>query len=104
MEIGYYDKDGTPLNIEEWLDKKDQVGSHYKRVAETTLDNGTWVSTVWLGIDQRIEQQGPPIIFETGVFTSKDVLEEQDMERYTTLKEAEAGHVAMVTKWTKEAN
>jgi hypothetical protein len=69
-------------------------------VAETTLPDGTWVSTVWLGIDYNFGT-GPPLIFETMVFHSKDTLSELDLDRYATLAEAEAGHIAMVTTWTE---
>ena len=42
---------------------------------------------------------GPPLIFETMVFQAEG-FDEQDMERYSTLEDAIAGHKRMVKKWT----
>ncbi len=92
----YYDKDGTPLELLDWARKLEQEG--YSRVNETTLYDGTWISTVWLGLDHQ-HSSGPPVIFETMAFSSRDSFDDQDMERYTTLAEALEGHERMVTKW-----
>lgn len=97
-----YRRDGTPYpNTQagtlEWA--KDHSNLQYKRVAETMLPNGKWVSTVWLGLDHSFGD-GPPLIFETMVFASKDDLQEEDCERYSTEAQAIAGHDAMVAKWT----
>jgi hypothetical protein len=96
MEM-FYDKDGSPIKQDVYRAKKYGELS-YKRVAETTLPDGKWVSTVWLGIDHN-HGSGPPLIFETMVFESKDDLNELDMKRYATLAQAEAGHEAMVARW-----
>ena len=76
-----------------------------KRVGETTLPNGLWVSTVWLGINQRFGD-GPPLIFETTVFKhplsesrAPDDGRDRDSESYATLEEALNGHARMVQKW-----
>jgi len=45
----YYDKDGSPLEMMDWAIKFDQP--EYKRIAETSLPDGKWISTVWLGLD-----------------------------------------------------
>lgn len=42
---------------------------------------------------------GPPLIFETMLFKSKDDLDALDFERYSTEAEAVAGHEAMVERW-----
>lgn len=70
-----------------------------RRVAETTLPNGRWVSTVWLGLDHQYGD-GPPLIFETMVFPGKDDIGELDCERYSTEADALAGHAALCEKWT----
>jgi hypothetical protein len=94
----FYDKDGTPIEkVEYWAKKYQEPG--YKRVAETTLSDGTWISTVWLELNYRLWGDGPPLIFETMVFPAQDDLAELDMDRYSTLTEAEAGHIAMVEYW-----
>ena len=84
-----FDKDGSPLELLEWAQKLEIEG--YNRVEETTLPDGKWVSTVWLGLDHQFGD-GPPLIFETMVFQSRDSLDEQDMERYSTIEEAREGH------------
>ena len=56
----YYDKAGNPITLEELM----QLNSpEYKRVAETTLEDGTWISTVWLGLDHAWGGDGDPLIF-----------------------------------------
>jgi len=67
------------------------------RVAKTTLKDGTWVSTVFLGIDHNFGG-GQPLLFETMVFSEKG-MGELDLDRYSTWEEAEKGHKKMVKKW-----
>jgi len=71
------------------------------RVAETTLPNGRWVSTVWLGLDHSFGS-GPPLIFETMVFQNRSDMGDLDCERYSTEAEAIAGHERMCAKWSVE--
>lgn len=68
-------------------------------MAETTLPNGRWVSTVWLGLNHAFGA-GPPVIFESMVFDTRDSMGEVDCERYSTEAEALAGHAALCEKWT----
>ena len=95
----YYSRKGEPMTVAEWSaswpGRKDE-----KRVAATTLPDGKWVSTVWLGFDHSFGS-GPPLIFETMVFPSSGNMSELDTERYSTESEAIAGHAAMVEKWSK---
>jgi hypothetical protein len=95
----FYRRDGTPCPDEmEWA-KQFSRDHAQKRVRETILSNGLWVSTVWIGIDHAFNN-GPPMIFETMVFPSKERLgEDLDMERYATEAEAIDGHRRMVEKW-----
>lgn len=73
----------------------------HKRVAETTLKDGTWVSTVCLMTNHNWGD-GPPLIFETMAFASKDNLLESLCERYSTLEEAQEGHDRIVARLSKE--
>ncbi len=41
-----------------------------RRVAESTV-GGIWISTVFLGIDHRFSENGPPVVFETMAFRLK---------------------------------
>lgn len=91
----------------------------YKRVAETTLPNGLWVSTVWLGLDygypisDEDQTNWKPMIFETMVFDTNNkrkyklgktertsLGEDIDMKRYSTEEEALKGHEEMVKKYS----
>ena len=64
-----------------------------RRVAETTVDDSTWVSTVFLGTDHRFTSDGPPVLFETMVFHDGDG---QECWRYCTWDAAQAGHEQVV--------
>ena len=96
----YYDRTGQPLaDITAWAKLHDDI--QYRRVAETTVPDGTWISTVWLGLDHNLFDGGRPLIFETMVFPSKDgPKHELDQVRYSTEAEAIAGHEEMVAKWS----
>lgn len=47
------------------------------------------ISTVFLGIDHRFMDDGPPLLFETMIFGG---VHNEYQERYSTWEEAEAGH------------
>lgn len=110
MSSRWYWKNGRiAVNAEigspKWLKQMGRIEKRlgditYKVVKQETLPNKLWVSTVWLGLDHGFTG-GKPLIFETMVFTEKRG-EEQDMDRYSTLREAIAGHKRMVKKWLKE--
>lgn len=51
-----------------------------------------WVSTVFLGLDHRMGEIGPPLLFETMVFPSKETLTEVFCDRCSTYDEAEIMH------------
>jgi hypothetical protein len=65
-----------------------------RRVALTTTENGE-VSTVFLGLDYSFGEPGGPILFETRVFGGEL---DQEMDRYRTWEEAEAGHREFVSR------
>lgn len=93
--MDYYDRNGAPLTLAEWSKRIESRAE--RRVAETTLPDGKWVSTVWLGLGLGL---GRPLIFETMVFPKQGECScSLDCERYSTETEALAGHAAMVTKW-----
>lgn len=64
-------------------------------IARTVVRDGIEVSTVFLGLDHRFGQAGPPLLFETMVFGG---LLDQEQHRYATIIEARAGHSAMVER------
>ncbi len=77
-----------------WLENNPQQ----KRVAETFMDDGTRISTVFLGLDHSFHP-GVKLWFETMVFGG-DL--DGEMNRYETYQQAEAGHAVMI-KQVKEA-
>ena len=109
--IDYYDRQGRLIGLHEWAELSSDDG--YKRVIETTLFDGTWISTVWLGIDHQFGD-GTPLIFETMVFPHQgpsvgiaellaepragDHWREQECWRYPTEAAALAGHDQVVAK------
>jgi hypothetical protein len=105
----YYRRDGAPYSeMLEWA--IDHEKAKNKRVAETTLPDGTWISTVWLGSCHTFHgfsglenDENVHLIFETMVFPSEKNLDERDQTRYTTEAEALKGHEQMVKKWTAAA-
>lgn len=64
-----------------------------RRVDYTNIGDEVEVSTVFLGIDHRWDDKGPPLLFETLVFGGRL---DGEMNRYATWDEAERGHVDMV--------
>lgn len=104
----YYNKKGVNISMERWCQLLNN--RKYSIIAQETLNNGLWVSTVWLGLNHSY-MGGIPLIFEAMVFKPlkppkiilkdlKITKEEIDMDRYPTLKSAKQGHKDMVAKWT----
>jgi len=93
----YYNKQGKQIELMEFA-KLSQDRS-YKNIKQTTLKDGKWISTVWLGINHSFDKN--LLIFETMVFPNKGNWGEIDMDRYPTLKEAKAGHEKMVKKYKR---
>lgn len=86
----YYDREGRPIALMEFARLLEDPA--YKRVAEDTLPDGRWLSTVWLGIDHRLRDAGLPVIFETMLFESRERLNETRMLRACTEAEARRNH------------
>lgn len=63
--IDYYDRDGSPLTTDEWTKMLGIAAK--KRVAETTLPDGTWISTVWLGLNHQYGDGPPTHLRDQGV-------------------------------------
>jgi hypothetical protein len=97
MRSLYFDRQGNPITMEQWASGRSGRSGHIeRRVAGDALPDGTWVSTVWLGLDHSYGD-GPPLIFETMAF-AKGRPWDQDCRRYTTEEEALTGHGAFVTE------
>lgn len=85
----YYARDGQPLDLHSWAAMTGDLD--YKRVAETWVDDGVWVSTVWLGLDHNFMPDGPPLIFETMIFASHLAIDGETW-RCSTEAQAKAMH------------
>jgi len=101
MVGSYYDRQGNPLTMEEWV----QLHSGDKTVAKTQVGEYL-VSTVWLGLDHSFSGAGAPLIFETMVFDQTPGTprkwSDELLERYPTEAAALAGHdqvVQLVRTW-----
>lgn len=96
-EIKYTDKLGKPIELMEW--GRLISDPNYKIIKQTTVADGKWISTVWLGTDHSFGD-GEPLFFETMVFPKKGDFNDIDLQRYTTLEEAEKGHEEVVKKYS----
>lgn len=86
--IGYYDRQGKPMPCSAWLETL--TNQEARLVGYARFPDGTYVSTVWLGLEHGRDNQGRPIIFETMVFTAAN--EDLFHCRYATEDDALAGH------------
>jgi hypothetical protein len=89
----YYDIDGNPVSMRQWVNAFESRQNRH--IAKDTLPDGTFISTVHLGINHGFGNR--PIIFETMVFLPSG--ESDEMDRYSTKEEAMEGHKRMVEKW-----
>ena len=84
-------------------------------LVQEDLPGGYWISTLFLGLNHRYVT-GPPLWFETMIFAPSDgkpcpvtgkvhrLGPEVFCDRYTTLKEALAGHESAKTAWLEKRN
>jgi len=93
-----YDRKGQPIDDAEWYRLHSDFS--YRVIEQTTLPDGTFVSTVWLGLDHHFGRE-PPFIFETMVFPNKDSRNDRECRRYSTEEDARAGHAEMVERWKR---
>ena len=92
------DDNGRPvleLDVVKW-DEWYAISMPQRQVAKTDVSN-KYVSTVFLGMDHNWGGAGPPILYETMVF-SGELEDDLDMDRYETREQAVHGHEAMVDK------
>lgn len=85
---GYFDRKGDPIDRYDWARL---YATEYRIVARTSLADGRYVSTVWLGIVHGFDRDGRPIIFETMVF-GVNGYDDLYSVRYTSEEAAHRGH------------
>jgi hypothetical protein len=83
----YYDRDGQPVTRARYRELLDTPG--YARVALTRLRDGSYLSTVWGGVDHGVPGHRPPL-FETQHLPSGEKW------TYHSLQEARDMHFALV--------
>ena len=77
----------VPANTEEWARFFENIDN--RRVASTNFGEDIRVSTVFLGLDYRFGNDGPPLIFETMIFGGDF---DDWQKRCSTWEEAETLH------------
>lgn len=92
MGMYYILKGKKAVPIDDVLEWAKTFGKH-KRVAENYIGR-IRISTVFLGLDHQYGE-GKPLVFETMIFGGEL---DEEMDRYSTWEEAEAGHKAMIEK------
>jgi hypothetical protein len=86
--VRYYSRAGEPMTFDEWVEAFESRTLGDNGVAVDELEDGAYISTVWLGLDHSFG--GPvPLIFETMVFGGPH---DGFCERYATEEQARAGH------------
>lgn len=78
------------LQWAEWFENIDN-----RTVGYTQINSQVTVSTIFLGLDHRYDERGPPLLFETMVFGGPL---DHATWRYASWDDAEAGHQAAVRK------
>lgn len=98
MMPDWYDRDGLPVSqVRLGMLLADRS---YVRIARTVIMDAADanmvrnVSTAWIGRDQRCDDDGPPLIFETLVTSDADegTYDELYCEHYATERQAREGH------------
>lgn len=100
MKTYVLDGDGQPVacpDMRVWGKWFEENSGSVRIVQQTTLESDVFVSTVFLGIDHNFTGQGEPALWETLVFGGPT---DGEMQRYTSLAFANAGHMAMILKTT----
>ena len=79
----------------EWFEGAD------RHLAKTQIREGAWVSTVFLGLDHRFHDKGPPLLFETMTFDADG--KSMSYSRASSWSDAEAMHNVAVRRVKENA-
>jgi hypothetical protein len=95
MGFGHYklDRLGQPQLCDDLLEFARWFETFDRKLAHTEFPDGTYVSTVFLGLDHNWSD-GPPILWETMIFSNSDFAKQFDGEqrRYSSREAALVGH------------
>lgn len=75
--------------------------NHEEKTVKQEIVGERWVSTIFLGLDHRFGDAGPPLLFETMVFPSQDDSSGVYCDRCSTYDEAEAMH-EKACQWVRD--
>jgi hypothetical protein len=95
MQIYTLDAEGNPILCEDAVAWGEWMRDEAARRVALDEDDSLAVSTVFLGMDHSWGG-GPPVLWETMVFRDG---EEVDVQRHSSLVDAQDGHKEMVAKW-----
>lgn len=87
-----------PADLKEWGTWFESAGES-RIVQQDRLENGVFVSTVFLGLDHNFSGQGPPILWESMIFKGPH---DGEMRRYSSLEDARAGHSELLAMAQEE--
>lgn len=92
------DEDGNAVPEPDTLTWGHRMELGGRIVGRTVLPTGHTISTVFLGLDHNFARQGPPILWETMIWTGSDEdrLWLDYQERYTSRADAIAGHTRAI--------
>ena len=89
------DADNRPVPTDDVRTWGEMFGSDQRFVDYTEITSAVTVSTIFMGIDHRMGGEGPPLLFETMVFTNGDG---DETHRYSSWDDAKTGHAALVKR------
>jgi hypothetical protein len=90
------DDENNPVPCEDLLEWAMWFEKDKRIIARTEIAGGL-VSTVFLGIDHRFNEKGPPILWESMVF-SGGPSDDEEQYRYTSHADALRGHEEIVQR------
>lgn len=100
--LNYYilNDQGEPVLVKSCIEWAEWFEHHNRIVAQTEIGTDVCVSTVFLGLNYRFLDEGPPILWETKVFGGKH--EGDQMRCSGSREQAEAMHAKMVKLVNKD--
>lgn len=84
--------DRTVSRMDDYVEWMKRFGTDARQIARTEMLDGRIVSTEFLAIDFNHSNSGPPMLFETVVFSSEKDLSEEWMEHCSTYAQALEQH------------
>lgn len=89
-----------PVHWAKWF--QEATDSRRRWVKQTILEDGTRISTIFLGINQNWTEIGPPMVFETMIFYGGNFAEDMGQWHHATWARAAAFHDHLVNDMTDQ--